>query len=71
MTLVSKERDCEFTFAVVIRNFGDPVKLRYKMARTLAKVVKMNFGDRVEVHIGTRAGNAVSWDEDAWPEGEA
>ena len=67
------EKECEFTFAVVIKTYGDSNTLRYKVARRLAKVVKLNFGKNIEVHIGNRNGNAVHWDEndEVWPKGEA
>ena len=65
------ERDCEFVYAVVIRNYGDPNKLLYKIGRSLAKAIKLSFGDGCEVHVGTRKGNAISWTEDVWPKGEA
>ena len=68
--LVSKEREHELVFAVVIPHFGEPNKLRYKVARRLAKLVKQSFGDGIEVHIGTRAGNRVDWTEEAWPRGD-
>jgi ribosomal protein S4E len=72
MNFMSRERDCELTFAVVTKNFGDPVKLRYKTARKLAKVVKMAFGPGAEVYIGTKDGNHITWSEEKeiWPKGE-
>ena len=66
---VSKEREHELVFAVVIKHFGEPNKLRYKVARRLAKTIKLHFGDGTEVHIGTRDGNLVKWTEEEWPKG--
>lgn len=64
------EREFEAVYAVVIPSYGDPKKLRYKMARRLAKVVQLNFGDKIQVHIGTRKGNLVEWTDDVWPKGD-
>lgn len=66
----SKERSGEMTFAVIIPYYGDPTKIRYKIARRLAKAVKLNFGNDIQVHIGTREGNEVQWTDDVWPNGE-
>ena len=66
---LSRERDCELVFAVVIPHFGEPDKIRYRVARQLARVVKRSFGGGIEVHIGTRAGNRVDWTEEEWPKG--
>lgn len=66
----SRERDHEFVFAVIIPSYGDFRKIQYKLARRLAKVVKLNFGDKIQVHIGSREGNLVQWTDDVWPNGE-
>lgn len=73
MTNHDKEHECNFVFAVVIPSYGNPFKLRYKVAKRLAKLVKLNFGPGIEVHIGNQNGNAVHWSEedDIWPKGEA
>ena len=67
---LSREREHELVFAVVIPQFGDPKKIRYKVARRLAKVVKLHFGSDCEIHIGSRYGNRVDWTEDVWPKGD-
>jgi len=65
-----RERPCELVFAVVIRDYGVPSKIRYKVAKRLAKLVNLNFTG-AEVHIGSRNGNVVNWDPDErWPKGD-
>ena len=71
-TFQSKEHDCELVFAVVIPSYGKPNVIRYKMARRLAKTLKLSFSKDAQVHIGTKNGNLVTWSEEdeVWPKGE-